>query len=110
MKDPSGILMVEPEHDATPPVLDVFTRKITAAWRDATTDERRRYRGFHLCRCGAMSDNADHYIDGLLTNSLCVHYVACHRFDLSPAEMEKVAALTHGEAEPTLKELGRALR
>jgi len=61
-----------------------------------------------MCVCGATSDNKDHWIDGKLTNSLAIHYIAYHRSDVSPEELAKVEALSHGEVEPTEAELRKA--
>ena len=105
---PSGLLMIEPQGKATQPIIDELTRKVTAAWRNSTPSNG-GYRGFHQCECGAQSDNYDHFVivDGqkLLTNSLMVHYIACHRDQVPPAELKKAAALAYGEAEPTAEEL-----
>lgn len=108
MKTGNGILMVEPSaRTSTTPLIDELTRKMTAAWR-RRRDSEVSYRGWHTCACGACSDNKDHYIgdgDGLLTNSLCVHYLAFHRDDISQEELDKVCALTLGEEEPGEEEL-----
>ena len=101
----TGILMVEPSvKRATTPIIDELTRKMTAAWRQRRDDEE-GYRGFHTCACGAVSDNKDHWVGGLLTNSLCLHYLAFHRDDIPQEELDKVRALDYGEEEPTEKEL-----
>lgn len=102
----NGIMMIEPKGHATiEPVIDDLTRKMTAAWRKKTTNPD-GYRGWHTCVCGAHSDNHDHYISGLLTNSLCIHYLAFHRQEVPPEELAKVAALAFGEEEPNSEELG----
>ncbi len=109
MIDPRGIMMVEPGQTTSPePVIDDLTRKMTAAWRQALLGPA--YRGQHICRCGVMSDNCDHYVgggrgEGLLTNSLCIHYLAYHRDDIPDVELEKVRSLAFGEEEPSEKEL-----
>jgi len=107
MIDSNGILIVEPSSRVSPlPLIDELTRKMTAAWR------RRResddcFRGVHWCPCGATSDNRHHYIgsEGILTNSLCIHYLAFHREELPQEELDKVRALAFGEEEPTEEEL-----
>ena len=107
MIDPNGILMSEPSRQVSSnPVIDELTRKMTAAWRQRQESDH-GYRGTHGCRCGVASDNRDHFIgsEKLLTNSLCIHYLAFHRDDVPQEELEKVAALTFGEAEPTTEEL-----
>ena len=105
MRTDDGILMIEPvgKPSATP-LIDELTRKMTAAWRrrrDALTG----YRGMHSCVCGAISDNKDHWVDDLLTNSLCVHYLAFHRDDVLSQELDKVRVLAYGEADPDDREL-----
>ena len=110
MKTTDGLLMIEPTGPAaTVPVVDVLTRRMTEAWRHRR-DAVESYRGWHRCVCGVASDNKDHWVGGRagddrLTNSLCIHYLAYHRADISPEECEKVLALPGGEAEPTFDEL-----
>lgn len=108
MIDPKGILMVEPSGNAsTSPLVDELTCKMTAAWRKRR-DSQHGFRGFHMCRCGAMSDNKYHWVcegEGLLTNSLAIHYLAFHRSDISEDELAKVRQLNFGEEEPTTEEL-----
>ena len=107
MKTNDGILMIEPSVKTTAaPLIDELTRKMTAAWR-RRCDSEHSYRGVHFCACGAMSDNKDHWVSGggLLTNSLCIHYLAFHRDDISREELDKVRALPYGEEEPSEKEL-----
>lgn len=108
MKTSNGILMIEPSSKVSAePLIDELTRKMTAGWR------RRResdygYRGFHVCACGAVSDNHDHFIGsggGLLTNSLCIHYLAFHRSDVPKEELDKAYTLELGKEEPTKEEL-----
>lgn len=113
MKTIDGILMVEPSAEtSSAPLVDELTRKMTAAWR-RRRDSKDSYRGFHVCACSAHSDNKDHWVgdgDGLLTNSLCVHYLAFHRDDISQKELDKVRALASGEEEPNEKELAKPKR
>lgn len=107
--DPRGILMIEPgQTTSAEPVIDELTRKMTAAWRQAQLGPA--YRGIHRCMCGVTSDNCDHYVEGvggegLLTNSLCIHYLAYHRGDVPVEELAKVRDLTFGEEEPDDMEL-----
>lgn len=99
--------MIEPAGPASEqPTIDDLTRKMAAAWRRSVPDGM-RYRGFHVCRCGARSGNEGRHIDGLLTNSLCVHYLAFHRRDVPTSELVKVGALRDVGIEPTEKELER---
>lgn len=107
MINSNGILMVEPSSRvSTEPFIDELTRKMTAAWRKSRESDF-GYRGVHWCLCGATSDNRDHFIGSksLLTNSLCIHYLAFHREDIPQEELDKVHALGFGEEEPTEEEL-----
>jgi hypothetical protein len=86
------------------PVIDELTKKMTAAFRRGKSGPR--WRGWHTCACGAKSDNTDYALpNGEETNSLCVHYLAYHRAEVSQSQLEKVAALDSGEADPSEKEL-----
>ena len=113
MIDNNGILMIEPRRQASQaPIIDSLTKKMTAGWRNARHAED-GYRGFHVCICGVCSDNKDHWIgpgQGLLTNSLCVHYMAYHRSEVPADELAKVEALSYGEADPTEEELNGRFR
>ena len=110
IQDMTAILMVEPTGlVSTEPVVDELTRKMAAAWRNRRNADR-GYRGWHTCSCGAHSSNRDHWVmtaDGreLLTNSLCVHYLAYHRDDISDEELSKVRSLSGVEQEPTTEEM-----
>ena len=102
------ILYVNPSTDASrAPVLDNLTRKMTAALRGAAIAVT--WRGSHECTgCGAKGDNADYRLsDGGITNVLSVHYLACHRSECTPEQLERVAALTCDEEEPTDQEIYR---
>jgi hypothetical protein len=49
------------------------------------------YRGVHRCICGAKSDNQDWFLPGdVITNSLLVHYIACHRGEVPNEEIVKL--------------------
>ena len=108
MINSNGILMVEPSANiSAEPLIDELTRKMVAAWRKRRESDY-GYRGVHWCPCGTTSDNRDHFIgagEGVLTNSLCIHYLAFHRNELPKEELDKVHALTFGEEEPTEEEL-----
>lgn len=107
VKTTAGILMIEPSEKTSPePVIDELTRKMTAAWR-LRRDMEGNWRGTHCCNCGARSDSKDHWVGDpeLLTNSLCVHYLAFHREEVPAEELEKVRALACGESQPVEEEL-----
>lgn len=92
------------------------------------------YKGIHLCGCGhAVSSNEDYFFEtpigsivtlfpdyktysegrdegtfirhGVIMNSLCVHYVACHRDEVSPEQLELILRFDHSNAVPTAKEV-----
>jgi hypothetical protein len=100
-----GILYIEPSNNtSTEPLIDELTRKMTAAFRRGVPGVR--YKGFHICKCGVRSDNTDYTLaNGQQTHLLCIHYLAYHRDEIPFFQLEKVAALDCGEAEPTKEEL-----
>jgi len=106
--NPRHLLFIEPRNTTAQPVIDEMTRKIAAAFRQAAPPHI-GYKGIHGCTgngCGALSSNLDYMLpNGLLTNSLCVHYLAFHRDEVPESEMAKVRELYFGEVEPTDKEL-----
>ena len=102
------VLYVNPGPYTSPePLIDELTRKMTAAYRAARSDEM-YWRGFHVCRCGVNSTNCDYILPGgQQANSLCIHYLAFHRDEVPAEELAKVSALAAGEAEPSPEELAR---
>lgn len=88
-------------------------------------------RGWHTCFCGAHSSNADYLLKinseessvmvhenprdffnskecnktagRVVTNSLCIHYIACHRREI-PQEVLDVIMLLEGELEDPTNE------
>jgi hypothetical protein len=109
MRSDNGVLYIEPEQlPSQEPVIDELTRGMAAAFRKATKGEH--YRGFHVCECGAHSASCDYTLPGgALTNSLCVHYLAYHRAEVSRAQLAKVLVAmqdNHNEqVEPNFGEL-----
>jgi len=105
-----GILYIEPSaRTSDKPVIDELTRRMAAAYRLRTPGPG--YRGFHICACGATSSNCDYTLsDGERTNSLCVHYLAFHRDEVSASQLEKVRQLNFGEVEPNEDELRQSNR
>ena len=102
-----NLLYIEPRCAGTTlPVVDMATRRMAAAFRRAAALKDFAYCGFHTCVCGATSKSYDFELpDGSLTNSLCVHYLAFHRDEVPPRQLEEVERLPYGEAEPTAEEL-----
>ena len=106
LSGPDSLLFIEPASPASEtPVIDALTRKMVAAYRSATREDI-TYCGFHRCVCGSASTPYNSVLpSGLVTNSLCVHYLAHHRDEVPAGELAKVAGLDCGEAEPTHDEL-----
>jgi len=102
-----GLLYIVPSAKVSDePTIDALTRKMTAAFRAADDDTAFGFAGVHTCACGAQSDCTDVVLpNGTVTNTLCVHYLACHRDEVPASELEKVAQLDSGEAEPSPDEI-----
>ena len=105
-----NLLMIHPESAPTDPIVDTTTMRITSALRRAMFGKS-RFRGVHHCTglgCRAVSDNREWFIahDGrkLLTNSLAIHYVACHRRDVPASMLVTINAIV-AMTEPTTTEL-----
>lgn len=98
----NGILYIEPKrYCSKKPVIDIFTKKMTAAYNKAVPCKD-RYRGVHRCSCGVTSENYDVVLsNGEQTNSLCIHYLAYHRDEVSEEQLSKVMSLNDGEVIPT---------
>ncbi len=112
-----SLLFIEPTKPADiQPVIDEYTRKMTAAYRQTLEGFLHdgeimevATAGFQSCSCGAHSDNVNHVMPdkSAETNSLCIHYLAHHRDEVPESELQKVAQLNYGEEEPTIAELTR---
>lgn len=107
MINKSGLLFIEPSaKTSNAPVIDRATKKMAAAFRQATRGPG--YRGCHTCACGVFSSNCNYFLPGgETTNSLCIHYLAFHRDGVPPEQIERIMRLGSGEANPTAKELQR---
>lgn len=46
-------------------------------------------------------DNKVIYINAIIANFLCIHYVACHRDEINPKELARILLLTGEEIKPT---------
>jgi hypothetical protein len=106
MTEPSSLLYIAPQGSISQSALiDELTCKMTAAFRQAK-DTGIRYRGFHICVCGAQSSNTDYILPGgHMTNSLCIHYLAWHRDEVPDRDLEIVAGFDCGEEIPTHEEM-----
>lgn len=114
----NNLLFIEPSDNRTmEPIMDSLTRKMTASLRKSDagievdgvwTDKKDGggYFGYHKDACGCISDSSNHRLsNGRITNNLCVHYVAFHRWEIPLAQLEEIASLEDGEEEPTTLEL-----
>ena len=110
------LLYIVPREFATKePLIDDVTLKMMRLWRSQRKDQTAGdWRGFHGCVCGAYSSSRDHVIRPdertiLITNSLCVHYLAHHRDEVPRMELAKILCLPDvphtGDEKPTLDEL-----
>jgi len=65
--------------------------------------------GVHQCTCGVYSHSCNYLLpSGDVTNSLCIHYVAFHREEISQEQLDKIDAMplySSETIEPTDKEL-----
>ncbi len=112
--EPLWLLYVEPQDPPSEqPVIDLLTRGMAAAL-NASEPYGDVTRGFHVCSCGAHSDNVEHKLPtGDITNSLAVHYLAYHRKELVGEQLGYVLALVRfcldrgglKEADPTPEQL-----
>jgi hypothetical protein len=110
MIDPKGLLMIEPKSaKCEPTLIDPLTMKMAGALKHASRGVRSR--GFHCCACGVISGNCELFVelDGkpVLTNSLAVHYLACHRSEVPYSEIEKVERLEYAYEVPGAKRIAR---
>jgi hypothetical protein len=113
LKEEIGILYINPLNiPHNEPIIDDITRKLTWLWH-RQEENGIMYFGTHECSCGAHSSSSDHLLpltisEKMLTNSLCVHYVAYHRAEISEPEWLKVLEVVQeakGEEEPNERDL-----
>jgi hypothetical protein len=113
LKEEIGILYIDPlKIPDNEPIIDDITRKLTWLWH-RQEENGIMYFGIHECSCGAHSSSSDHLLplttsEKMLTNSLCVHYVAYHRAEISKEEWQKVLEIVQeakGEEEPNERDL-----
>ena len=112
--EPNMLLYVEPIGTENEPVIDELTKRMTAAFRLGVSDNA-NWRGKHDCTgkpCWhdnanyVESTNCDYILpNGMQTNSLCIHYLAFHRNEISESELAKVRSLPYGEADPTEQDI-----
>ncbi len=98
---------MEPKNPATEPIDDNVTKLMKIALEEAeigtanysSPNEVEKFRGSgwkgtHQCQCGERSSNHDYQLkNGMITNSLCVHYVSCHRDEICDNDILKLQEL-----------------
>lgn len=100
-------MFIEPtKNKSAVPVIDELTKIMTAAFRQAEDDPDKTL-GWHECICGAKSATHDFRIPdhNLIINSLCIHYLACHREEVPQDQLDLIASLAYDPEEPTEKEM-----
>jgi len=103
--DHMNVLFIQTTGPAsTEPVVDDLTRIMAAALNDA--EPIGGMFGKHFCSCGASSsDSSLRLATNQRTNALAVHYLAHHRGEVPPNELDKVRNLGSDQAEPTPAQL-----
>lgn len=87
--DDDHLLMIEPTKGVSLWLDDELTDLATRVYLRSKPGNT-RYKGTHTCSCGMTSDNVDHLLPGMTTNSLMVHYVSCHRDEVPQGEIDKL--------------------
>jgi hypothetical protein len=107
VEDAEHLLMIHPTRAPSgEPVVDDLTRRMAGALSRA--DRVRPTRGQHRCTgpgCRALSGSSDLGVEGYVTNSLAVHYLAHHRAEVPCGELAKVATLDGPDVAPTPEQL-----
>lgn len=91
--DDQHLLFIEPKlPKEAVPIDDKFTKIMLLAYQYSEKIDRTR--GWHTCSCGEWSSNCSYKLpNGLITNSLCVHYLMWHRSEVPELELKKVLTL-----------------
>jgi hypothetical protein len=101
---------MEPKNQPSEPINDELTKFMELALKKAKEgaanysdkdtnpeihfNEKDAWRGYHTCFCGERSRNHDYLLkNGMITNSLCVHYVMCHRSKINKNDIKKLDEL-----------------
>ncbi len=98
------------------PTIDSLTRKLTAALKNpkeqgsivnGTFVPNLYSLGCYKCTCGkAIYASQDFRIsDGLITNSVALHYAAYHRCEISKEEIFSIELALENEEEPSYSDL-----
>lgn len=109
--DPKELLLVEPEGAAAQtPIVDKYTRMVTAAVRISQEHPDPRRAGAHPCTgrdCTAVNKLQERWLpkEKMTIHGLVIHYIACHRPDVGEEWLRVIEALPYGEADPTEPEV-----
>lgn len=103
------LLFIQPKNSCSQPIDDSLTKvmqKILSAAKRGTSNysdlnddgqhfkEGGGWKGWHTCICGEASDNADYLLpNGMITNSLCIHYLKYHRRQIPKTQLIKLQQL-----------------
>lgn len=111
------LLYIEPkESPSNEPVIDEITKKMTAAFRkytqtgglhcDGAFTPGGAFRGWHSCCDKGSSSNCDYMLpNGMVKNSLAMHYLAYHRSEIPELVITIIKEFQYGEEVPTEDEL-----
>lgn len=93
------LMMIEPQGNCEPAIDDKLTK--SAEFLFSRAENATQYRGFHHCKCGALSDNVKWtLVNGIETNSLLAHYVRHHRSEIPESELEKLRDIVNWYVPP----------
>ena len=101
---PRTILYIKPQYNPSPkPLIDIFTVKVFNAYMnhieygclDNNLNFVRSVRTNKFYKCCSASVLAYDYVlpNGQFINSLCVHYIALHRDEISKNELDKIESI-----------------
>jgi hypothetical protein len=99
---------MEPKGKPTDPIEDYLSGFMQFAFDEAisgtsnysnpnekeTFHENNSFRGVHSCSCGEHGGSRDYLLkNGMITNSLCIHYIKCHRNEICENDYLKIKEL-----------------
>jgi len=86
------LFFIRTKHKCNEPIFDYLTMKMARAIDEAKVCKT--HDDIYYSKCGVASTNFDYMIKGgFIVNSLCVHYVACHRDELSEQHLRMLDKL-----------------
>lgn len=105
MINENGLLYIEPKNECssypiddelTNIMMNEFFNAVRGTWHHKSNTFRinNRWKGIHTSSCGARSTNRDYKLsNGMITNSLCIHYLRWHRDEIPESELDKVRSM-----------------